>query len=203
MANSGARPMRLLILVFFATAQRCDGFSAQPTSRAKPSCGVYNPCARQKMQLWSLRDDDGDVEEKGDGVEDEDEDDRDSYTWEELQADPELSKLEFDSSINRKNSMLLPQRVSQAVSALAWSFVIGGIILNSVGYAWVKDPAGGIGVGTLDKRDFQREIQREIRRERMEGEGENQPAAMSVSHSGISSRHIFSLLQQGKDSVSV
>ncbi|KAL3795890.1 hypothetical protein HJC23_002161 [Cyclotella cryptica] len=72
-----------------------------------------------------------------------------SYTWEELQSDPELSRIELESSIRRKNAMLLPQRISQAVSTLAWGFVIVGILLNQLGYAYIRDPSGGIGVGTL------------------------------------------------------
>lgn len=72
-----------------------------------------------------------------------------SYSWAELQADPELSQLERKSSMQRKNTMLLPQRISQATGIVAWSFVIGGIILNALGYAWVRDPSGGIGIGTL------------------------------------------------------
>jgi hypothetical protein len=51
--------------------------------------------------------------------------------------------------MQRKNTMLLPQRISQATGIVAWSFVIGGIILNALGYAWVRDPSGGIGIGTL------------------------------------------------------
>ena len=72
-----------------------------------------------------------------------------SYTWEELQADPELSQLERKSSMQRKNAMLLPQRISQATGILAWTFVIVGIILNTLGYAYIRDPSGGIGIGTL------------------------------------------------------
>ena len=46
-------------------------------------------------------------------------------------ADLELSQLEHNSSIQRKNAMLLPWRISQATSIVAWTFVIGGILLNS------------------------------------------------------------------------
>ncbi|KAL7440604.1 hypothetical protein ACHAXH_004662 [Discostella pseudostelligera] len=88
---------------------------------------------------------------------------REGLTWEELSADPELRKIEFDSSMNRKNSLLLPQRISQAITTLAWLFVAGGIILNQFGLAYIKDPSGGIGIGSLDERDFQREVLREGR----------------------------------------
>ena len=56
--------------------------------------------------------------------------------------------------------MLLPQRISQAITTLGWTFVVTGIVLNSLGFAWVKNPEGGLGIGTLDQRDFQREMYR-------------------------------------------
>ncbi|KAL7495240.1 hypothetical protein ACHAWT_004712 [Skeletonema menzelii] len=84
----------------------------------------------------------------------------DSYSWAELQADEELRRAELKSSINRRNNMLLPQRISQAITTLGWTFVVTGIILNSLGFAWVKRPEGGLGIGTLDQRDFQREMYR-------------------------------------------
>lgn len=87
-------------------------------------------------------------------------DDDNSYSWAELQADEKLRQLELKSSINRKNNMLLPQRISQAVTTLGWTFVVTGIVLNSLGFAWVKNPEGGLGIGTLDQRDFQREMYR-------------------------------------------
>jgi hypothetical protein len=83
-----------------------------------------------------------------------------SYSWAELQADEELRRAELQSSINRKNNMLLPQRISQAITTLGWTFVVTGVILNSLGLAWIERPEGGLGIGTLDQRDFQREMYR-------------------------------------------
>eukprot|EP00585_Thalassiosira_rotula_P011327 CAMPEP_0196133444 /NCGR_PEP_ID=MMETSP0910-20130528/2669_1 /TAXON_ID=49265 /ORGANISM="Thalassiosira rotula, Strain GSO102" /LENGTH=152 /DNA_ID=CAMNT_0041393171 /DNA_START=180 /DNA_END=638 /DNA_ORIENTATION=+ len=107
--------------------------------------------------------DDDDGKDKANDADDER--DKNSYSWAELQADEELRQIEFKSSMKRKNNILLPQRISQAVTTLGWAFVIGGFVLNSVGFAWVKDPSGGIGIGTLDERDFQREIVRERRKD--------------------------------------
>ena len=76
-------------------------------------------------------------------------DEPDTYSWEELQADPELSQLERNAATQRRNSMLLPQRISKATGVLAWGFVIVGFILNTLGYAYIADPSGGIGIGTL------------------------------------------------------
>ncbi|KAL7552551.1 hypothetical protein ACHAWF_015782 [Thalassiosira exigua] len=185
---AAAWPLGVLLLLA-AILPCCAGFGFRPFSRTRnlwvATCrGADTTRASHRLQRRYLTggDDDGgenaaDDNEKGaddaDAVED---DGRDAYTWAELQADPELSKMEFDSSMNRKNAMLLPQRISQAVTVLAWSFVIGGIILNSLGYAWVRDPAGGIGVGTVDERNFQREVMRERRRE---PEEESKPTSSS------------------------
>ena len=83
-----------------------------------------------------------------------------SYSWAELQADEELRQLEFTSSMKRKNILFLPQRISKAIYTLGWMFVITGIILNSMGFAYVEKPGGGLGIGTLDQREFQREMYR-------------------------------------------
>ena len=68
-----------------------------------------------------------------------------SYSWAELQADEELRQLEFKSSMKRKNMLFLPQRISKAIYTLGWMFVITGIILNSLGFAYVEKPGGGLG----------------------------------------------------------
>lgn len=81
-------------------------------------------------------------------------------TWEEMMADPELRRFENESSRKEWNAMLLPQRISQAVTTLGWLFVIGGVVLPYFGLAYVRNPAGGIGIGSLDERDFQREVMR-------------------------------------------
>ncbi|KAL7454102.1 hypothetical protein ACHAWC_008521 [Mediolabrus comicus] len=77
-----------------------------------------------------------------------------SYSWAELQADEELRQLEFKSSMKRKNMLFLPQRISKAIYTLGWMFVITGIILNSLGFAYVEKPGGGLGIGTLDQESF-------------------------------------------------
>ncbi len=88
--------------------------------------------------------------------------DDESYSWAELQADEKLRQMEYNSSIKRKNAMLLPQRISRAIYTLGWTFVISGILLNSLGFAWISKPEGGIGIGTLDQRNFQRELYRRV-----------------------------------------
>ena len=143
--------------------------------------------------------DDGDDINADDGEEttNRDNDDKGGYTWEELQADPELRQLEFDSSIDRKNTMLLPQRISQAVTALAWLFVASGFILNALGYAWVQDPTGGIRVGTLDESNFQREVMREGRRTHDDDEKKT-PTSISQTETG--NKYFFRWIEEQQDS---
>jgi hypothetical protein len=109
---------------------------------------------------------------------------REGLTWEELSLDPELRKIEFDSSMERKNSLLLPQRISQAITTLAWLFVVSGIILNQLGLAYVKDPSGGIRIGSLDERDFQREV---LREGRMMNNAKKESSPVSIVPTEISS----------------
>ena len=101
-----------------------------------------------------------------------------SYTWAELQADEKLRQTEFNSSIKRKNTMLLPQRISQAITTLGWTFVITGVVLNSMGLAFVPRNGGGIGVGTLEERDFQREM---LRRDDNDGGKTKDDASIIIS----------------------
>ena len=103
-----------------------------------------------------------------------------SYSWAELQADEELRRAELQSSINRKNNMLLPQRISQAITTLGWTFVVTGVILNSLGYAWIERPEGGLGIGTLDQRDFQREMYRRSSSSSTDGGGKKVDASSNI-----------------------
>jgi hypothetical protein len=139
------------ILALCYLARSCIGFSSMIGTTAK-----HKMVMRQHPPLFQIRchhrlnlsanDDENNNSESDTTTTNKDDK---SYSWEELQADPELSRLERNSSIQRKNAMLLPQRISQATSIVAWTFVIGGIILNTLGYAYIRDPSGGIGIGTL------------------------------------------------------
>lgn len=126
------------LVALVCLANQCIGFSTLPTTKQQQRF------PHNHLNLATNNDDNLNDKDK------QSTDESNSYSWAELQADPELSKLERNSSIQRKNAMLLPQRISQATSIVAWSFVIGGIVLNSLGYAWVRDPSGGIGIGTLE-----------------------------------------------------
>ncbi|KAL7542107.1 hypothetical protein ACHAXR_011531 [Thalassiosira sp. AJA248-18] len=196
MININAYSLVILLLVV-APAQCCTGFCIHPGSRshtrALSSHHVMHKPYDRRLPRRHMSSDDDDNEkkpnDKGDGNKKKPDDK--SYTWEEIQADPELRKMEFDSSMNRKNKIFLPARISQAVTTLGWMFVIGGIILNQLGYAWVKDPSGGIGVGTLDERNFQREVMKEGRMAKDDGE---KTPALSVSK--IADKHQFNWLEQ-------
>eukprot|EP00984_Skeletonema_dohrnii_P011511 scaffold4603_cov128-Skeletonema_dohrnii-CCMP3373.AAC.4 len=124
--------------------------------------------------------------------------DNDSYSWAELQADEKLRQLELQKSINRRNNMLLPQRISQAVTTLGWTFVVTGIVLNSLGFAWVKKPEGGLGIGTLDQRNFQRELYR--RSEDSTKDANNMISRASGAASEGNVRKWISLVEYEQDS---
>lgn len=129
-------------------AQCCSGFSTSTlhlTSRhiSKQQFN-RNGHSRLRMNKDNTENEIDDNEQKSTNN-----DDPDTYSWEELQADPELSQLERNAATQRRNSMLLPQRISKAAGFLAWGFVIVGFILNTLGYAYIADPTGGIGIGTL------------------------------------------------------
>ena len=189
------RPLGILLLI--AIVQCWAGFGFHPGSRTlAPSHGMCKPHTRHQLSRRHLSGNDDDCDDDGDKETRDTDDDGDSYTWEELQADPEFRKLEFDSSMDWKNQILLPQRISEAVTTLGWFFVIGGFILNTVGFAWVKNPSGGIGIGTLDERDFQREIMREGRRN---DEGEKKPT-LSISQTEIANKHLFSWIEEQQNS---
>ena len=106
--------------------------------------------------------------------------------------DPELRQMEYDESMKRKKNMFLGQSISSAIQSLAWFFVFGGIILNQLGYAWVKSPSGGLGVGTLDQRDFQREMMGGS--SRVKGPNEEIPV-VPISRIENTNNHIFNWLE--------
>mmetsp|Transcript_45183 Transcript_45183/g.96133 ORF Transcript_45183/g.96133 Transcript_45183/m.96133 type:complete len:191 (+) Transcript_45183:283-855(+) len=178
------------ILLILTALHCCSGFCLCCRTRTLVlSNGVSGPRIHHPLPLRHQLSNSNGHDDGGEKTDDAD--DRDSFTWEELQADAELRKLEFDSSTKRKNNMLLPQRISKAVSTLGWLFVIGGVILEQSGYAWVKSPSGGLGIGTLNERDFQREIMRERRKD----VGEKK-LTLSVPETKIANRYVLSWMEQ-------
>lgn len=191
---------RFAILILLVAVQYCAGFSLHhgrspmPMLASGPTLFECTPYTRQSRRYAT-----NDENEEGKQPDEATKDERDGYTWAELQADPELRKVEFDSSMNRKNRLFLPGRISAAVSTVGWLFVGVGLILNAVGYAWVKDPSGGLGVGTLDERAFQKEIMRERRIQAQEAK----ESAVPVARAGIANEHVSSWLNQQEDSFRV
>jgi len=123
-------------------------------------------------------------------------DERQGLTYDEMMRDPELREREFKASMKRKNQLFLGQTISRAVQTLAWGFVAVGFIANILGYAWVADPSGGLKIGTLEERDFQREMIKEKRRAEAEKED---PVAVSISRIQSSSvNHVLNWLEQDK-----
>ena len=167
MVRSRRRPSTVpicapLLLLLYDNVHHADGFCIRTTyTYTHPSASI----CRQRSTLSSLQggnnNNDNDVASEDSKNPKKTKSDIDnSYSWAELQADEELRQLEFKSSMKRKNMLFLPQRISKAIYTLGWTFVITGIILNSFGFAYVEKPGGGLGIGTLDQREFQREMYR-------------------------------------------
>ena len=194
------------ILLVAIAGQYCDGL-----------CSIHPPCTNNKLVqsnhhrlcksypryralqfVMNLSNDDNDKNtDKVDKLEDkkEEEEQRVGLTYDELMQDPEYRQKEFEESQKRRRSLFLGQDISRAITSLGWLFVIVGIILNNLGYAWVQSPGGGLGIGTLDDRDFQREIIREKKRDTEEEEKKN-AAVQSISMSENTNMHIFGWLAE-------
>jgi hypothetical protein len=137
-----------------------------------------------------------DIDESSSDDESSDENEREKVglTWEEMMADPKLRQLEDEASRKEWNALLLPQRISQAVTTLGWMFVLGGAILPYFGFAYVRKPEGGIGIGSLDERDFQREL---MRKDDTPSRKESKPTTIiSISHLDETNGHIISWLHK-------
>lgn len=201
-----ASSLLLDILLVAIAGQYCDGL-----------CGIHPPSTNNKLVqsnhhrlcksypryralqlITNLSNDDNDDNDadKDDKLEDKkEEEQRVGLTYDELMQDPEYRQKEFDESQKRRRSLFLGQDISRAITSLGWLFVIVGIILNNLGYAWVQSPGGGLGIGTLDDRDFQREIIREKKRD-AEEEEKNNAAVQSISMSENTNMHIFGWLDE-------
>ena len=189
----------------------CLCFHARPTLQYKHKiCAQSNninidtSCAQQRHSLHRhmSSDDNNDDEidtttrsvfdDPMENKRDDKRDERQGLTYDEMMRDPELREREFKASMKRKNELFLGQTISRAVQTLAWGFVAVGVIANILGYAWVADPSGGLKIGSLEERDFQREMIKEKRR----AETEKEEVALSRIQS--SDNHVLSWLEQDK-----
>lgn len=204
-----------MLLLLLTAAQCCAGFyTSAPSISRLPSHRIihtnYELChdmhhfnqqpKQRSLSIFSMLRTSNDNEENPENDEisanDESNDEnrkKEGLTWDEMMADPQLRQLENESSRKEWNELLLPQRVSQAVTTLGWMFVVGGAILPYFGVAYVRKPEGGIGIGTLDERDFQRELRRKDTLSRKE----SKPITISISRSSEETNgHIVSWLHQ-------
>lgn len=153
---------RALAALFFSlllalNLEHCKGFCL---GRASKNCQA-SPLLLLHQESYKNNNNDSEEKNKKEEIDNEL---SSSYSWAELQADEELRQLELKSSLKQRNNILLPQQISRAIYTLGWIFVITGIILNQFGFAYVQKPGsagGGIGIGTLDQRNFQREVYRQ------------------------------------------
>jgi len=208
--------IRASLLLLLTAAQCCAGFytSAAPSISRLPSHRIihtyselchdmhhFNQQPKQRSLSISMLRTSNDNHENHDdkdesSANDESNDEnrkKEGLTWDEMMADPELRQLENESSRKEWNELLLPQRVSQAVTTVGWMFVVGGAILPYFGFAYVRKPEGGIRIGTLDERDFQRELMRKDTLSRKE----SKPTTISISRSSEETNgHIVSWLHK-------
>jgi len=89
----------------------------------------------------------------------------------------ELSRLEEESSRKNMEQLLFPNRLGAALSstitALAWVWLLSGVVLNYFGYAYIKNPNGpGITIGTLEDQAFQGEVRKSMK------ESQQKPSAI-------------------------
>ena len=204
------------LLLLLTAAQCCAGFyTSAPSISRLPSHGIihtnYELChdmhhfnqqpKQRSLSISMLRTSNDSSEEENpendeSSANDESNDEnrkKEGLTWDEMMADPELRQLENESSRKEWNELLLPQRVSQAVTTVGWMFVVGGAILPYFGFAYVRKPEGGIRIGTLDERDFQRELMRKDTQSRKE----SKPTTISISRSSEETNgHIVSWLHK-------
>jgi len=188
--------VRCRYIILFAVANCCCGFSFsihQPhqmfTYKTHPPQTANRSLHILHHSSGSDNDGDGmDIEEKTKNKEKEPV----GLTYDELMQDPELREREMENSIKRRKSLFFGQNISQAVTTTGWLFIIVGAILNSLGYAYVQSPSGGISIGTLDERDFQREIMKERKRDR---EKEVQNVVIPISRIENTNKHIFRWLE--------
>lgn len=71
----------------------------------------------------------------------------------------ELSFREEKASRDLLGRLLLPSRIVQACTGMIQIFVVIGILLNAFGYGYVRTEHG-IGIDTLENRQFQIELRR-------------------------------------------
>ena len=74
----------------------------------------------------------------------------------------ELARLEEEASRKIFQSLLLPQRIGEALNAAAVSFVVCGVVLNVFGYGYVVQDNHMITIDTLENREFQIEVRKSM-----------------------------------------
>lgn len=93
----------------------------------------------------------------------EDKNDMELETKESPMSLADLSRLEEEASRKNLERLLLPDRIGQAVTKVAWLFVLSGFVLNIFGYGYVVQANHLIKIDTLENRQFQMEVRKSIR----------------------------------------
>lgn len=81
----------------------------------------------------------------------------------------ELAQMEENASRKNLEQLLLPNRISEAVTKLAWLFVLSGFALNAFGYGYVVKSDvpfyQRIQIDTLENRQFQMEVRKSMKQQ--------------------------------------
>mmetsp|Transcript_24309 Transcript_24309/g.36032 ORF Transcript_24309/g.36032 Transcript_24309/m.36032 type:complete len:176 (-) Transcript_24309:237-764(-) len=70
----------------------------------------------------------------------------------------EISQIEERANRKNMNRLMLLPRIGQALTGLAYAFVISSIALQIFGYGYVRGPNGFLDITTLENRAFQLEL---------------------------------------------
>ncbi|CAJ1940030.1 unnamed protein product [Cylindrotheca closterium] len=72
----------------------------------------------------------------------------------------ELAEMEARASKRINDRLLLPYRLGEALTNVAWFVVILSVFLNAFGYAYIRGDYGIITIGTIEERNFQIEMRK-------------------------------------------
>lgn len=75
----------------------------------------------------------------------------------------ELAEMEAKASKRIDDRLLLPYRLGETITNLAWSVVLASVLLNGFGYAFIRDANGFISIGTIEERNFRLEMNKGTR----------------------------------------
>mmetsp|Transcript_8578 Transcript_8578/g.14266 ORF Transcript_8578/g.14266 Transcript_8578/m.14266 type:complete len:167 (-) Transcript_8578:206-706(-) len=80
----------------------------------------------------------------------------------------EIARIEEEASRKVMNRLLLPNRIGEAVTSMAWFFVGSAVLLQGFGYGYVINDNHMISIDTLENREFQVTMRKSMREAKTE-----------------------------------